>query len=595
MDHSSSLFSDSSPGQRETIESLARRVAALEAHLGLKPDSALKTPRPAIVKEPETTTETTTTDGMSLPAVGQALFVLAGAFLLRAVTESGLLPAQVGVGAGLLYALVLLWLTDRAGRLGRKFRANLYLTAWVLVAFPFMWETTAGLKLVAAPIGAVFLGGLATLALLVAARHGQRAVAWLILLGAEISVCGLYWVLASPGPYLAVAIWLGGLTLWLHDRAGIRGLRWLGAVAGNFLVFVSAVLAAEGAEVAMGRPQPSAGAALVLALLLPSVYLGSFTWKALRRRVELGLFEILQALGSLLAGLVGAMVLLNRTGAGAGSLGAVTLVVAAAAYVLAFRLVRARQGRGLNFFYFAWLGLVLTLMGGMLVLRGPMLSLGWAVLGLLAAETGRRHKRWTLRLHCAAYLLGAAVASGWGYALWHGFLAAGALTWAKVPVAGVAIWLAALLGYALLVGGRQDPDQAGWMHIPRFLVGLLALAGTGFLVVATLHGLFLGRVGGPEPALLAAARTAVLAGAVILCAALSRKARFRELSWLVHPLLVLLGLKVLLEDLRQGTPVSLFIGFVLFGTALITAPRLRRTAPETHASGPPDGAPDANN
>ena len=50
------------------------------------------------------------------------------------------------------------------------------------------------------------------------------------------------------------------------------------------------------------------------------------------------------------------------------------------------------------------------------------------------------------------------------------------------------------------------------------------------------------------------------------------------------PLLVLTGLKFVLEDFRAGRPATLFLGFALYGLALIVGPRLCRRP------GSPEGA-----
>lgn len=51
---------------------------------------------------------------------------------------------------------------------------------------------------------------------------------------------------------------------------------------------------------------------------------------------------------------------------------------------------------------------------------------------------------------------------------------------------------------------------------------------------------------------------------------------FVEGAWLVYPFLGLTGLKFVLEDLRTGQPGTLFVGFALYGLALILGPRLCR-------------------
>jgi hypothetical protein len=40
--------------------------------------------------------------------------------------------------------------------------------------------------------------------------------------------------------------------------------------------------------------------------------------------------------------------------------------------------------------------------------------------------------------------------------------------------------------------------------------------------------------------------------------------------------LIIGGLKLLFEDLGNGTPITLFVGFVFYGFALIGAPKIKR-------------------
>jgi hypothetical protein len=77
--------------------------------------------------------------------------------------------------------------------------------------------------------------------------------------------------------------------------------------------------------------------------------------------------------------------------------------------------------------------------------------------------------------------------------------------------------------------------------------------------------------------ILATVRTGVLAVATLLVAAVARRDRFREWGWLVYPLLVVVGLKMVAQDFKYSRPATLFIALALYGVALIVAPRLRRS------------------
>jgi hypothetical protein len=68
----------------------------------------------------------------------------------------------------------------------------------------------------------------------------------------------------------------------------------------------------------------------------------------------------------------------------------------------------------------------------------------------------------------------------------------------------------------------------------------------------------------------------VLAIATLSIAWGARHGRFKEWAWLVYPLLVIVGLKMVAQDFKYSRPATLFIALALYGIALIVAPRLRR-------------------
>lgn len=576
-----------------SLEILAARITAIEEHIGLAAAAAPTTPDPVqhpgetVAKAPDRP------PGLRLPAVGKSFLMLAGAFLLRAVTDAGLLSSVSGVSLGLVYILFLLYLTDRHARHGLRAEANLFGIATALVAFPFVWETTTKLGLLPAPGAAAATLLVTMLALGVAVRHRLETLAWIVLLASVALCASLYWITDASLLFLALLVALGVATLWLGYLRDWRGPRWFLAIVVNLLVFLTAMLAAHPPHDASTRPEPATDGTLLLALALPAAYLVSFAWRTLVHRREAGPFEILQSLGCIMAGYVGAIHLLRFLGRGTAVLGWATLIAAVAGYVVAFMLVRGRQGRGLNFFFYAWLGLVLTFLGTALVLSGPWLHFLWAGLGVAAAITGGMFDRWTLRLHCTAYLFGAALVSGFAALVFEVFAARRVPAWGDLSSAILIVWILAVACYLLLVFAQRSREVSGWRRVPRILVATLAMSGLGVLVVIALCVWSAGIVPGPEGAVLAVVRTAVLSAVTVLLAALGRRPLLVEMSWLVNPLLVVIGLKLLLEDLRRGTPVSLFCGFTCYGIALIVAPRLRpdRTGaePEPGPTLPEDG------
>jgi hypothetical protein len=54
-------------------------------------------------------------------------------------------------------------------------------------------------------------------------------------------------------------------------------------------------------------------------------------------------------------------------------------------------------------------------------------------------------------------------------------------------------------------------------------------------------------------------------------------------GFLVYPLLAVAGLRIVLFDLREGRPATLFMTFAVYGAALILAPRFLRSTSGTGA------------
>ena len=109
-----------------------------------------------------------------LPLIGRSLIVLAGAFLLRALTESGRIPGQAGAIFGLGYATLWLAAADRQpgspSQLSRVFHG----LAALVIAVPLLWEATTRFQFFSPGASAATLGVFTLVTLAVAwHRHLQ--------------------------------------------------------------------------------------------------------------------------------------------------------------------------------------------------------------------------------------------------------------------------------------------------------------------------------------------------------------------------------------------------------------------------------------
>ena len=115
-----------------------------------------------------------------LGLVGRTFIVLGGAFLLRALTESGQLPAAGGVWLGLAYAAVWMALAARVTGPSSFFHG----IASLLVGLPLILEAALKFRVFSAATSAAVLAAIAAAALAVAWRSRQRAFAMMASLGA---------------------------------------------------------------------------------------------------------------------------------------------------------------------------------------------------------------------------------------------------------------------------------------------------------------------------------------------------------------------------------------------------------------------------
>lgn len=496
-----------------------------------------------------------------LAQVGWSVLVLAGAFLVRALTSGGgTAVTPVGVALGLVYALGVIVVADRAAVRGNRLMADFLGSTGTFIVNAIVAETTTRFGIFSPVQGLVVLAGATALILGMCRKRDVPAVAWTATLAASGTAAYLAFARHVPAPAGLVLLALATATFWMAtEHWSWRALSWAPTVfaAGLSLWATSSAIAGPAADRLV---------AFVLALGLPVLWCGSVLLGALMRRRRIGALAVVQAALALPLGLGGALQLVRGEPA-APLLAAGALVAGATAYAFAFGRERgdeARAGR----LYFAWVGLAHVLIGSGALLPEPAPSLVWAALALAAAAVAWRFEPATLQSQAAVYALAASIGSGLFATSFLAIAAPDAAVRPDTPAA-IAVLAVLLASTALLF---LEKPAAG--PLPAFAGALLSALGLGAVFVLLLRRPAATVMSASLPAL----RTIVVSVSAYLLARLWRATRRNELRALAYVVLVGGGLKLAAEDLPTGRPMTLFVSFVFYGAALLLIPRLMRSA-----------------
>ena len=208
-----------------------------------------------------------------LALLGRACLVLGGAFLIRAATEAGEVSRAAGAGAGLLYAGIWLFFSDRDGRRGRNSSAAFHGVAAAGIAFPLLWELCTRFAILSARGAAAAVAAAAILLLALSLRQKTAALAWAATLGSVSTLFALVVSTGAIGSAAAAAIVLAGATIGLARRPEWR---WSPLAFPRSAGFGGALAAAASAGKNLS-PDSSVALALALpvvcepALVLPAI------------------------------------------------------------------------------------------------------------------------------------------------------------------------------------------------------------------------------------------------------------------------------------------------------------------------------------
>lgn len=523
-----------------------------------------------------------------LALIGRTLIVFGGAYLLRALTEGGFVPAAVGVLIGSLYAVLWSLLSLRPSVTRESAAWHGVATAFISLPLIFEavrkfevfgpWSAALAMTLVTAILGALVC------------RYRLEGLAWTFTLMALASAPLLMLQTESMVPFTFYLTALGVATVWLGYEFEWSLLRWVVAIETDVVLVVLSML------VATGRlPDVSPAIAITVVCLAFITYLTTFAVRTLLRQREAVPFEIAQTTALLVLGLGGAMWMAASRGTLEIALGVGMIAQAAGSYAVSFAFIPRHFATPRNFVFYSSLALMLMVAGGAFIALGLPSSILFGALAVTCGYFAAHFQKSSLALHAAVYLFSGFAGAGLVQLGFSAFVLKLENGW-QLPGAGTAILLAAC---AIAAGIRPIERQGNFELWTAAKVMILAELGwIGATLFMSVTGLLFLNDPGSDPAVIAVTRTAVLAGLTILTAWASRFPTLSPARLLCNPLMVMLALKLMWEDFRVGRPGTLFISLAIVGIALILTPRLRRAASPPQSAGSaasghalaPDGA-----
>ena len=504
---------------------------------------------------------------VALSLVGRTFIVLAGAFLLRALSESGLIPGRTGAMLGLAYAILWLAAADRQTGAPTQLSRLFHGLAAMLIALPLLSEATTRFHFFSPPTAAGTLGIVVALALAVAYHRRLQILAGVTTVGAAIAMPVLAIATDSTGPFALLAIGVVAGTWVLGET---RKWRWLAWPAGLAELFLAGTLVARALHV---PPLESAATALAVLTVLLIVATAPFVIRAYREIASVRVFDAAHAALAAPISLVGLMGVSHSLSAIAVAIVGVVLIGAGAVlYTVGFARVLPRQGAGRNFYTATSVALAYVVVGASQLLSPMGLSVLLSILGVVALLLSGWFDRALLAVHATLSLAVAAIAStllGATLAVWAG----SPPVWPSITGAALAALVA--LVAAAVYGITRPPSTPRWLGVAAYV--LLSVLALGALGGALLIWLGPSVAGVPAvPSVLATMKTGLLAGSAVLLAGIGRRRQWREIGSMAYLALAVGALQVIVEGISVTRASTLVVALAMYGSALVAASRLLR-------------------
>jgi len=289
----------------QQVQDLQRRVLMLEQHLGNRiigatsPDAAVIAPVPV-----SRTPARLDLAPNALPMLGTVLVAIAGAYVLRALTDFGVLPRTAGLAIGLIYAVAWLFIAARQP-VEREFSTFLTCSTSMLIMAPLIWEASARLKAMSSWVSSAILVGFTFIGVAVSWRKDQIIISGVVSVSSTLIAAALLLATHDLLPFTLALLAIAAVTEFATCRDHQTFSRWLSAIAADAAVLVFSWLMSREKGLPEEYVPASARAALAAQLLLILIYIATAVTQTVARRRTLTFFEMVQTALALLIGMGG--------------------------------------------------------------------------------------------------------------------------------------------------------------------------------------------------------------------------------------------------------------------------------------------------
>ncbi|HEU5404063.1 MAG TPA: hypothetical protein VFU86_22095 [Terriglobales bacterium] len=547
----------------ERVRQLEVRVSALEG----EPRKQAQAPPPTSARRDRAPETWQGFPSVELPGVistiGIAVLGMAGAYIFRALAESGAVPKLPVLVMAILYAAS--WMVYAIRVHSRAFASLTYASASLLILSPMVWETTVRFEFLSPALAGAILAAFCALTLALTWKRGLEAIPWLTVAATMGVAIALFLATRDVAPLtfsiLAVAAMMEAAACFGH----VLSSRMLTALCASLSVaLVISLMSSEPLPEGYARVSPATLVMLWSTLL--AIYFGSIAVRAFWLRREIGLVDTVEGTLAFVVAAFGAARASERLVAPA--LGLILLLLAAACYWGALSRFADDSSSRNRRILFVWAA-ALLIAGSIFLLPPTACLLLLAATAMTESLLYARRRSTSLGLQISVLLAAAVVLSAWPQFVWSAL--AGtlpvALSWPMLITTA-----AALLCYltASCVEETSIAKRSLWIF-PSVIVALAAAA----LTVTVIGWLTMGRWELTASRLSAVRSIAICALAVIL-ASLGLLWRRIELGWVAYGAVAFGALKLLFEDLPSGNSSTLVFSFLFYGLVLIVLPRLTR-------------------